>query len=838
MNTITGIPISDIPTDDSPIDDIPVTTTESKNKFSNFIDVPNHRFFDCKDGKSEQSINTQNIYEILELLTKNLIELIIKTNINGTGKYGEILQNPVQNYYILGGKAINRIVNQSYLDNSFDFDIHLYSRDRHVITTDFEFKYDFGNHIISNINDFLNRENTKIYRFFLYQILLEHNFITPAQKPHYLNAQLFYIGERTKKRKHSEIRIFSLFIHFKLRPNIISDFGTNNMSNYPEGFNVDDGTGPSIDLFYPISDISSDDDGSFSLPINTEQDIIIASDGLHYASYVYVLYNLIKYVAFKNTNKNPKQEKNFNKLLKLSDINNYSCSFIMSYPPKIFYNAINEAKFSRNTTIMYNSKIIPDGVTVPYSLIINGINIYNPDMPMWEAIQMYYITYTRFYNKLNSLCTKNIILHEYPNTNNITKDKIFNDDFEYKSFLGLLEFMTYNADTERYLLLYTTPANILIKTYLQYKYFEYDISKIEYGEYPVYHDGKLLLSQFPRIDTAVNINPTTIENICNKISETFKNMRDDKKQYNYMTTNLKNNFNVYRLASFFSYKTSKTQLFNSSIICKKGIMYIPYFQSTSYSNAYRFDTFLNEMSILLEISISKNFNKWAMLNSYSGSSSECEILLDKDIFYYITNYKYIPIRKNNIYMEIPMLNVIAFNNFNDVSAYAATQILDFTGGNKEYNNDFNCINMSSKPEMINDIKKIVKNKNIIDFGNIYEIPDNELTKLDNPIEYAQIYAKYINMVVQSEKNKTKSMPALRSQLQNFDIKDFMNKQIVPKKFPEIMKKSHVLPKIYTPSAIAAAGGSGLNNNSSNENEKYYEKYMKYKNLYLNSKYFM
>ena len=91
--------------------------------------------------------------------------------------------NTVKDYFIVGGKAINKIISVNKLKPSFDFDIHL--------STNLNVK-DF----IVKIEDNTKKIVNELYRHFIYIHLLKHDLITSNEHYYYFNETIFVYGAR------------------------------------------------------------------------------------------------------------------------------------------------------------------------------------------------------------------------------------------------------------------------------------------------------------------------------------------------------------------------------------------------------------------------------------------------------------------------------------------------------------------------------------------------------------------------------------------------------------------------------------------------------------------
>lgn len=821
------------------------------------ITIPSLVGVNCKINiRNWDRTNTWGLYEYIEKYTKDIIENIIKLNINGINPRGYSERNPF-NYYILGGKAINRIVRTELLVQSFDTDIHIFDEGATAGTL-----LQFNEYVCNNINNFLLRFSTFAYRLFLYNILLQHNLILPTYINHYLTSQLFYFGNRAKI-SDSRILIPGVFIHLKINPGIITVDRNIDISNRPVNSRIPF-TYDCIDLFYPVMDTALDQLLSYDNVFMLTTHIVESVGRLKYANFIYTLFNLIHYIAQGGT----KQPSNINKLAMLINPSSHVCGFnlnpstsvgsLMASLNELFQHVPYQEALSKKIGIIQNNPVIT---------IFDGRNILDPQFTYYAAIQaiIININYYRTQPELQRItiehCTNDTVIDDTVNTVNISKTPIFIEPMqsnldEYNRMIGFIETTAAKYDEARLVLTYTTNAHSIITQYLQFTNFNCQTSVLPYSTIPylIRHDGILsgVYTIEPIPDTNRFIQQNTIGPYCDIVSRSIRNFRDSPEMLR-IEPFLSEYIYLYRLTTFFSYMSDKTtEIFNPSVLNEKYLMYVPHFQSTSFSSSYEFGGFLTETSLLLKIRVSKNFRRCMFLNKYSMYKEQHEALIDKDVFYVGDHYSTRPIRYKGIVYDIRTFDVTCFDNYEnaanyinertarEVAAAAAADPDRMDGGNSSIkqnngtgmsNDAIYCINMSSKPEMIAKIRKIIGDKQkVIDYGGLYEVPRDQLGQLDDPEKFIKIYGDYSNIIFKSIKNTDKTVITKQrtSVINSKYIQDYISKhalqqekQINPyRNIPKILEKE--LPLI----AASAAGGS---------NDPYYHKYLKYKQKYLEIK---
>lgn len=694
------------------------------------IVVPNHKYYACDmQVLSKRITTTAELYEHIEELTRDWVDTLVKASIKPT--------NPVQQYVLLGGKAINYIVDKNYLKPSFDFDIHLYNKSEADIAK-------FGLDVINEMNNFLNGTTTKVFRFFLYQLLLHNELITESQRGHYMENNLFYFGRRVKP---NGIEIKGLFFHLKLRPDLQKNCEHQSLSNRPNDVSMSDDT-KAYDLFYPISDIDLEEELNFGNPISKDDCVLESYGGLKYAKYVYCVFNLMKYVLYGGV----KQEKNFNKLELMLDPTKHACSFTLNSGTQSL-NLLADLKGLDIKNLVGTPK---DGI--PITHFVGAMNIFNEQKRMADVIAHIIFTIRQGRETGNptptEMCRANIVLDStYPNKNVFMKDKIFNDVDKFNDTLRKLETYVYDNDNNRYLLTFTSAAYSVINAYQQYKYFNYDTAKLQYHEYDVSCSGVLTQENRNPIDIKVQVDENNINAICEGINTTIRNIRKDP-QYNILCDNLKDEFDVYRVTTYFSYAKGNPQLFNPSIMSRNSIIYMPHFQSTTYATNNSYASFLRECSMLLKIRVGKTSPNWVFLGEYSNYQGEKEILLNSNVYYMVDSFKYIPVRiRDGNLLDIPMVSITLYDSLQAVMDALAIRLGPAPKLNGGGEKQINCINMT--PQMIAKIEQILMEKNVSvnNFGDLYDVPMTNSETLSTGNEYENLLKKYCEHIANIENGK-------------------------------------------------------------------------------------
>ena len=296
-----------------------------------------HNIYDA-DFHMFETMNLSQVSDTIEYCIQDICTMVIKQSMNTM-----VFTNPSplahnENYVIVGGKALNEMVSRKFMKQSFDYDVHVFPAPNQDPLQKIA---EVGNKITNALNQYLNLPQKTNIRKQMYQCLCNHGFVDTNQLTNYTYDTLFYYGKRIS-RTPGNAPIYGIFMKLCLRENIFglhryTNFNPiNNDQLYPDLPTRDNWTNPPHNnwtnpphnaLYFPIFDIDSDA-FNFGIPIGINQQMFIStgSDGLPYASFMYLIYNLIMYIQTPYAHR--KQSKNLAKLKKLLIVNNYSCDLL------------------------------------------------------------------------------------------------------------------------------------------------------------------------------------------------------------------------------------------------------------------------------------------------------------------------------------------------------------------------------------------------------------------------------------------------------------------------------------------------------------------------------
>lgn len=562
-----------------------------------------------------------DFYNLIEHIFTELIETLVRIAIDNIKT-----SIPIP-YVILGGKAINNIINKKYLPKSFDFDIHITDNQNTGYVAQITDTDIFGKAIADELNKFLSVTNNNIftiYRNYIINILKKYNLIDNNQINYYMNNDIFYYGERVKSYG---LAINGLFIYFKFRNDI---FGNQFYSN---AINIVNPT--ENELIYPFSDIDLEKIINFGMIINDDKYKVNSYDGLRYANYSVLLSNLISYATERP---GAKVNNNMRKLNSFVNITNYNCGFVQKNNSSSSEFDTSSLKYISGQDIIQNST----GVL----LNLNSTDLLKTGNYKKNSVDLIINNY--LYNHNNKLinCVNNLVL-THDNLHNL--NIIWNTNtlgFNENNIINFLENLLKNADTDLYIKEYTGSLYSYVNDYCQYIHFGLDTAQIQ----------QKLTNHYGH-----NYN---LSNIVNEMSSIFYTVNSSYAPY---LQYIKDDFYLFRAQNFICFNSPNGDIFNPSSIQTGDIIYIPFYQSTSFSTNYSFSSFVRPNTFFFRIKINKNSKKWLFVNKYSHFPNEKEILLDKNIYMFVTNVDYLPIKlSGGTIRDVMFIDVTLFDSFQDV----------------------------------------------------------------------------------------------------------------------------------------------------------------------------
>lgn len=620
---------------------------------------------DVIDENGQKIVNFPDLYNLIERVYTEIFENLFRIALGKMSTY---------KYAVIGGKAINNIINIKYLKKSFDYDIHMFDSNEADLDT-------FGTKLAENINDTILQ--LKLYRNYIINILKRYNLITDKEINHYKNNILFYYGERQKK----SFNIKGIFFHFIFKDNLIIDGRkySNNIS-IPQTTNIISNNILINELYYPLSDIDLDSSLNFGLVIKDMRYITTSYDNVKYASYSVILHNLIKYTEIPGQ----KQLSNFQKLENFIKIDRYTCFLLSS----------NKNLDQEINTMNIQTKI---NTTLPKQLYIDSQPILNKGDMVKDIINKIIKKYNIDKDLYVNTCKNQLIL----DNNDTNKNHVFITN--EKQLLNIFENEVYNQDINRYIYYYSGDGFTPINNYLDYNHFGLDISKMNYNN-NIFKKITFMDGSKKDINKKIIINNANdMKQIITQINTLIKTIKNSDAYLNNLNY-LDDEFFVYRMQNFMCINSPNGDQFNPSILKPNTILYMPRFLSTSFTTNFAYDNFVLANTIILKIKLNKKSSNWIFLNKYSQYPNEREILINNNVFFIITNTNVFPININGKLRDMLVIEMSLVDNISNLILNKTDDIaVNFVNVKDEKINEI--IIETRKREIL--IKDIDRSRNII-----------------------------------------------------------------------------------------------------------------------------
>lgn len=560
----------------------------------------------------------------------NLIENIFEEIIDNIFRLGLSKMNDTGIKYVnVGGKSINRYINEKYIKKSFDFDIHLVDEKTNKSEMD-----TFGENLEKKLEQVLDRYS--VYRYYIYYILLRHKLISKDEKVHYIANKLFYYGQRENSNGDTTNGIF---FHFVFRNNLLKKGQKYSNLIYSKNKN---------ELYYPISDIDFEQSISFDFNFTNEFYFFENYDKIIYLKYIASLFNLI------NLANTPirKQAKHLEKLTQFVDINKYNCSCLNAH--KNFDNDVNQLKKDLNgTTINVTNDII---------LEINNEKINFKNNSIMDIISKITDNY-KIHREESLMKCDNSLIMDYSSQD---KNNIFMENVDKIQMIAFLENTIMDVDEHLSIYYYTSDGFTQINNYLSYNYLGLgDIQKrIKFNVEPEMREVKLSngvekIIHLPEVNDfkQLNIIIKDIDGIFDKIHTTI--------QYQNYIKKILNVFTVYRFQNFVCFNSPNGDQFNPSVLKKGDIMYMPIYVSTTFRTNIYYENYVQENTVLLKISINRNSKNWIFLNQYSESPDEAEILIKRGSYFVVEGIDILPIKMSTRLKDIKVIHLVLYDKLTE-----------------------------------------------------------------------------------------------------------------------------------------------------------------------------
>lgn len=613
----------------------------------------------------EQSIfikKSSELYHTLEKVLYGYVDSVLKSALFGLSMY---------EYVFIGGKSFSAYL-KSETPKLFDFNMHMLKVPRRAEDIYKDLKYwnldAFATDLANEMNRFVS-ESFPLFRTYLYKILERIKLVSEHEQLYYHNpiVPLFHYGLRLIKINGLEYQLPGIYIRLILRDGLFPYSYSNII--YPSSEYYRDKN----ELCYPISNIIYEQSLNWNTNITPSSGLFISQkyDNIRYCHYIASIFYSIKYLE-----EGINIDNNYVNLLRFQDFKNYTCQFISNYDDHNIHNALCSLNFYAPDVLKKSLSLEPlfhqNPEYIKYQLYDH---IHKKFIPLFGDTKLKYIMNTYYTNyKIQrhyfyDQCVSSILLHYgKPNKNNIYKMAL--DETTLKSYLTIVENIANHYDNlhQRKIYWYTTNGYNIINDFLELYYHgigsvtQYDklLSGIEMlDEIVTLSDGSTIIFN-------VNVPESTLYlNIINEVSAGIKEINQEYSRMN-MLDILHDEFYVYRVQNFMIVGSESSDYFNPSILQKGSVFVLPKFVSTSYHTGYSYVNFLKMNSFIMRIKINKYGNYWMFLNNYSAYQDEHEVLLDRNLYYYVENVSTMPIfyqrdGKDMMY-DVTVIDIVPYRN--------------------------------------------------------------------------------------------------------------------------------------------------------------------------------
>jgi hypothetical protein len=611
-----------------------------------------------------RNVNLKEVINLIEFTLREIIDLLIKKQLNNCVDI---------NYYVLGGKGLNTIIQDKYLLKSFDFDIHVKNEE--------EIKK-ISKYLVSKCKEELDRSWQKMIRNQIYKKLLSLNIVDNTIENYYMFDDLIFYGIR-KNRLNLNYNIKGLFLKLKLKNNIFSynNVDINYTNYYRNNDLVDSGVNYNI-LYIPIADIDIEENVNFGFKIyNKNKDYIYINPGenIMYANYVILLFNLLKSLATVPN----KLESNLYKYNKIIEPLLYKCNLYSYYNYNYYNYDFFKKKLGKLKTLdtnIYNdsSRELQEMIDSHQILNIDKNTTY---INIIEKIvnRLLNINPTSIINKCRNTLGPNIYLQN----NNIFKSHITQN--EKYNMLNESDHILYDLDkkdSKYYIIQYTDDLYKNLNVYCNYVCNNIQITNMD----PYKYENKNLSYKniLGNINISINVETMDYNDIILVINNIIDNYNNNQ-QVIQNKNKLLDVFYTYSLQVVTNF-SQMDNLFNRSLIdlsyIKPGdVIEINQYLSTTFNNQidfYNFDLNSPTNSIFYKIEINKNNKRWMFINKYSRYSIENEILIKQGSIFIIKSIDYETVYFTNYSKEYKIITMELCDDL-DIDEVVEKKILEING---------------------------------------------------------------------------------------------------------------------------------------------------------------
>jgi len=567
----------------------------------------------------------------------------------------------IMNCYVLGGRAINKYVSKKYLKQSFDYDIHYITRSN--TSTDKK-----CSELTKKLNEFINKNYMLGIRTQILNILLQHNIVADddTTRAYFLDTRnsLFYYGSSGSYTN------FQIYLGILCRPNLWWNQTLNQNVDFlnaqSNGAQPDDMKMSNHRMFYiQVCDFGRDDEPSCNArDIYFDNTFVNPSNSIRYSNFMVSLFELIR--CTKLVTSEEKKKNNLKKLKKMINPMLLSCDIFNHETIKGMVECLRKFYIDRQIKCMKLQDIFDDSDNIMNNYTYNR-NIKIVDYLNQVYMNVYNVMKLNICDRSNIMKNKSLLFDILPVPGGMSYA-----DIELKNFQVFERFvessdqkhgnnvMEYTGSLSRYLNVYCIYRAIGILAPAPQ---EDPANELDY---------KAICEQ---IDTVFNDVHTILDSYKNKDDDDFQGNFDLYDFNNYLAyKDLFDEFTVFTFQDLFAFSTPDTKSLSVSNLKIGDIFSIPAYMSTTYDPRGCSSSFDHPYRLLFKIIVQKESKGWMILNNYSKSPSECEILLKRNCFFVIDDIDYTPIEiitgRISKYTEFHTFTLRMYDGIPEATAYA------------------------------------------------------------------------------------------------------------------------------------------------------------------------
>jgi hypothetical protein len=621
---------------------------------TDLLTVRNPRSDVTLSGLTHGSLSGCNeVFSFLESLLRGFINILFIEAIE--------LPPPLlhTNYCIHGGKSLDSFMKFKFT-NTFDFDIELYN-DSHSPITDIDITNDkkiFVNTIAGNMNRCCFSARKK----FLISVLLSMRLISEIDAEAYQNPS--YVLFKGGVRHMGTEDYHGIFIQLRLINSIIAGSpGYNNDTSAPHDVSK-------TILWYPISDVSYD---VYPL-IPVQRRHVFNNYLINEIAFINLIAMSNKYFT---TRRYAKYSHCLDRLHLMDNPNNYLYQYITNYVRTKTEHTTNVTNINNEIeSRIINHTITNDNITSPVvrTLTNNSSNVRQALSYHNVKLDTDFTTYLASHQPpINVILTNNSrhAGNKFDNlfTNNATGNLNVNEFYNVMN----------RVDGNRVLYQYTNGSYTFVNNFLLSGHFNIPEirncgkNRVKFNQEAMVApigfniNQSLFLTTLPDGTTIKMASDNALVKYVFLMDYLFTGVINDHDYQQLITDTLRDEFVVYRLHDYLLFDNNVGLYYDIYNLKRGSIIFSPTYWSTSYSQTYGYDYFLNKYTILFVIKIKKNCKKFVIFDKYSFNPSEHEIVLNKNSYYKVTKTSYSLIFDRSGYRNIFTVFCNLINDPTDVT---------------------------------------------------------------------------------------------------------------------------------------------------------------------------